>query len=208
MRPNLASFRARSVEFWCHLDLETTEFDRLTSAFPDDKNYRELPWLFADSYSLRKARHFASAVVTAPKGKTKAIHVHFEFSRQPVLPADLQAKPLSDLVGLASERALEGAFDCTVTLEYPEKGWRSLVSLPMRLLEYRDLPFDEFRGFRAVKVQEGKTAYSVIIDRAENKAILHLVQFSYSGPVDSKLGDTILKEGARISSLFIHREES
>jgi hypothetical protein len=189
------------------LRLEAGELQRLTSAFPDDKNYRELPWLFADSYSVRRARHFASLVVTSVKGKAAALHVHFEFSRRRLLPPNLELRPLSDFLSLIPEQESEGTFDCTVALQYPEKGWVSLVSLPIRLLEYSDLPFDEFRGFRAVKTEDGKTAYSIIIDSAETKAILHLVQFSYSGRVHSKLADVILKEGARISSLFIRPEE-
>jgi hypothetical protein len=78
----------------------------------------------------------------------------------------------------------------------------------MRLLEYSDLPFDEFRGFRALKIEEGKTAYSIIIDRPENKAISHVVQSSHSSRIHTHLADTILAQGARISSLFIRREDS
>lgn len=208
MRPNLARFHATSLDFCCDLELEPAEFKGLTSAFPDDKNYRELPWIFANSYSVGRARHFASAVVMPAKGKATTLHVHFEFSRRRLLPPNLEPRPLSDYLSLVSEQESESKFDCTVTLEYPEKGWRSLVLLPMRLLEYSDLPFDEFRGFRALKIEEGKTAYSIIIDRPENKAISHVVQSSHSSRIHTHLADTILAQGARISSLFIRREDS
>ena len=208
MRPNLARLHATSLAFWYTLRLEASQLQQLTSAFPDDKSYRALPWLFADSYSVRGARQFASLVVTSVKGKATALHVHFEFSRGRLLPPDIKVRPLSDFLSLMSEQESEATFDCTVTLEYPEKGWVSVVALPMRLLEYGDLPFDEFRGFRAVKIEAGKTAYSVIIDRPENKGISHVVRFSHSGRTGAKLAETILREGTRISLLFIRPEES
>ncbi|MDP2949269.1 MAG: hypothetical protein Q8P22_07000 [Chloroflexota bacterium] len=207
MRPNLARFHATSLDFCCDLELEPAEFEGLTSAFPDDKNYRELPWIFANSYTVGRARYFASAVVMPAKGKATALHVHFEFSRRRLSPPDPELRPLSDFLSLVSEQESERKFDCTVALEYPDKGWGSLVLLPMRLLEYSGLPFDEFRGFRAVKIEEGKTAYSIIIDRPENKAISHAVQFSHSSRIEASLADTILAQAVRISSLFIRPEE-
>ena len=207
MRPNLARFHVTSVDFCCDLQLEPAEFERLSSAFRDDKNYMGFPWFFGNSYTAGRASHLASAAVVSIKGKATALHVHFEFSRRRLLPPNVELRPLSDLLSLISEQESESKFDCTVALEYPDKGWGSLVSLPMRLLEYRDLPFDEFRGFRAVKIQEGKTAYSIIIDRPDNKAISHAVQFSNSGRIEASLADTILAQGVRISSLFIRRED-
>jgi hypothetical protein len=77
----------------------------------------------------------------------------------------------------------------------------------MRLFEYDDLPFDEFRGFRAVKVENGRAAYSIIVDRPESKDVSHVVLFSHSAAVSDQLGDLILGQGARISSLFVRRHE-
>jgi hypothetical protein len=118
-----------------------------------------------------------------------------------------KTRPVIELVRAISEWDVEAVFDCTVALLYPEKGWTSRISLPMRLLEYADLPFDEFRGFRAVKVENGRTAYSVIVDRPENKTLSHVVVFSHSASMTDRLGDDILAQAAHISSLFVRPDE-
>jgi hypothetical protein len=66
-----------------------------------------------------------------------------------------------------------------------------------------NLPFDELRGFRAVKRGNGDLLYSLIIDRPTNRDISHSITFSFSMRLDKNLPLTVLERARDISRLFV-----
>ena len=207
MRPDLARVHARALEFSCELTPRPQQLQQLQSAFARTEHYKDLPWLFLNRYRASRMLHVASAVVSSARQKDEALRLEFNFWARARVPLEFKTKPVADLVRALSQWELEATFDCSVALLYPEKGWTSRVSLPMRLFEHIELPFDELRGVRAVKVEDGKTAYSIIIDRPENKTLSHVVLFSHSAPVTDRLGEDILAQAVHISSLFVRPDE-
>lgn len=206
MRPDLAKVHARTLEFSCRVTPQPEQLEHLRTAFGRSDSYKDFPWFFFNRYRASHVLHTSAAVVNPSKREANSLALQFSFFARTRVTADFETKPkpVADLVRLLSEWDAEATFNCSVGLLYPKKGWTSRIALPMRLLEYDDLPFDEFRGFRAVKVEDGKTAYSVIIDRPENKALSHSVLFSQTAAINDVLADIILGQGAHISSLFIH----
>jgi hypothetical protein len=207
LRPDLATVHARALEFSCELALGPEELEQLRGAFRRTDGYEELPWLFLNRYRASGVAHLASAVVTSARQRDKSLRLEFNFWTRARVAAGVKAKAIADLVRALSQWEIEATFDCSVALLYPKKGWTSRVSLPVRLFEHLDLPFDELRGLRAVKIEDRKTAYSVIIDRPENKSLSHVVQFSHSAAINDHIGDDILARGAYISSLFVRADE-
>ena len=207
LRPDLAKVHARIVDFSCELTPAPEQLEELRATFADSGEYKDFPWLFLNRYTASHKLHTAWEIVTSPERRVNRLGVEFRVWTGRRIRAEFEAKPVADLVRALSEWEMEATFDCSVNLLYPEEGWISRISLPMRLFEYTDLPFDEFRGFRAVKTENGRTAYSIIVDRPENKALAHVVQFSHSAAIDDRLADVILTQGAYISSLFVRRDE-
>lgn len=207
LRPDLARVHARVLEFSCEVTPRPEQLQRLQSAFARSEHYGEFPWLFLNRYKASGLMHVATALVSRSNQRDSSLEIEFRFGTRARFTLPFKTKPVIELVSVLSEWKTEAIFDCTVNLLYPEKGWTSRISLPMRLFEYVDLPFDEFRGFRAVKVEDGRTAYSVIVDRPENKTLSHVVLFSHSAPINDRLGDDILVQGANISSLFVRADE-
>lgn len=207
MRPDLPKVHATAVEFSCQLTPAPEQLEHLRAAFADSGEYKDFPWLFLNRYRASHRLHTALAIVTGPERGGNRVGVEFRFWTGIRIRGEFEAKPVADLVRALSEWELEATFDCSVRLLYPEKGWISCISLPMRLFQYTELPFDEFRGFRAAKVEDGRTVYSIIIDRPENKGLSHVVLFSHSAAISDRLGDVILGQGAHISSLFVRPDE-
>ena len=207
MRPDLATVHARALEFSCDVALRPEELEQVRAAFRRTDAYKEFPWLFLNRYRASGVTHLTSAIVSSSRQRDKSLRLEFNFWTRARVAAGVKAKSVADLVRALSQWELEATFDCSVALLYPEKGWTSRVSLPVRLFEHLELPFDEYRGVRAVKVEDGRTAYSIIIDRPENKDLSHVVLFSHSATIDDQLGDVILGQGAQISSLFVFPDE-
>lgn len=207
LRPDLAKVHARTVEFSCELAPAPEQLERLRATFADGSEYKDFPWFFLNRYRASHKLHTTWAIVTGPDRAGNRLRLDFRFWVGVRIRGEFEAKPVADLVRALSEWEMETTFDCSVSLLYPEEEWVSRISLPMRLFQYTELPFDEFRGLRAAKVEDGRTVYSIIIDRPENKALSHVVVFSHSAAISDRLGDVILAQGAHISSLFVRRHE-
>ena len=79
----------------------------------------------------------------------------------------------------------------------------------MHLLDLPSMPFDEIRGFRAVKFAGGKkTRYSIIVDRPENKDFHQSITFTLTARLTPSLIDSVLAEGISISQQFVRRRDA
>jgi hypothetical protein len=207
LRPDLATVHARALEFSCDVALRPEELEQVRAAFRRTDGYEELPWVFLNRYRASGVAHLASAIVSSSRQRAKSLRLEFNFWTRAPVAVGLKAKPVADLVRALSHWEVEATFDCSVALLYPEKGWTSRVSLPVRLFEHLELPFDELRGVRAVKIEDGRTSYSIIIDRPENKDLSHVVLFSHSATINDQLADVMLEQGGHISSLFVRLDQ-
>ena len=160
---------------------------------------------FVSDYSKRRKKHQAYAVLGAEhaervRGFPRAILVLYDLAPVAFGP---DTRPVVELLSALTELDLEAEVECTAGFEYSGADWASVVALPWQPLQMPGLPFDEFRGFRAVKKRNGDVLYHVIVDRPTNEEVSHAVSFSYPAKLDMNLPVTLLQRAVDISKLFV-----
>jgi len=202
MQPDLASQNVSLFEFSGQLQLGR---NRIRDVMRQGKAGPARVLIFQSSYKAAAKDHFASAVAYPTPRKPDSLLVDITYSLAPALHfKHEEARPVTELLELLAKERTETTFRCTLVLRYPSRAWNSPVKLPLHLIDLPSLPFDEIRGFRAVKFANGrKTRYSIIVDRPENRDFHHSVNFSFTARFDSSIIDVLLKEGVSVSRQFI-----
>lgn len=202
--PDLAVVHADSLRFWCNLPVTRDQIDQLRDALGRRDPYRDLPFVFGRR--CRKGGSFENEVAWFVEEDSK-VTLTVEYTVEDSGPVPRGIKSFYWLLLQLTGFGLKPSINCLVNFEYPNKEWRSVIPLPLRLIESEALPFDELRGVRAVKLRDGEVAYSLILDQAKNGNHTHLASFAYESTVNISLPERILEEGVKISLLFIKPTE-
>jgi hypothetical protein len=157
---------------------------------------------FVSNYVRGRKKHQAYAHFIPSRGKGFPRRLHVLYDLEPV-EFEGETRTIPDL--FAALTALDAHSDavCSADFEYRDTQWSSLLKLPWRPLEMERLPFDEFRGFRAVKLRNGDVLYSIVVDRPTSEEIAHSLRFSYPARLDGHLPATLLERAVEISRLFV-----
>jgi hypothetical protein len=206
LQPNLASLNVTELEVTGRLPLGR---DRVREIMAHEKQDASDILIFANSYDVDGNEHFASAVAFPVSRKPDVLEVSVTFSvSPPLLFRHEKAKPVSHFFDLLAKQPVETTLRCALSLSYPSRRWASSVRLPMSLFDVPAMPFDEIRGFRAVKFANAtKTRYSIIVDRPENRDYYQSINFSFTASLTSPLIDTLLRDGVSISLQFVRPRE-
>lgn len=157
---------------------------------------------FVSNYSREGRKHQAWAYLSSRRGKGPPRAIRLSYDLQPVEFGE-QTRSIAELLQGLTELDVRAEADCFAAFEYSDDDWSSIVSLPWQPLRMEALPFDEFRGFRAIKTLEGEVLYNIIVDRATNREISHSLTFSYPARLDGRLPLSVLERAAEISRLFV-----
>jgi hypothetical protein len=193
--PDLAGVRATSLSLTIELsDAALRQLLRRLGLERDDVAQT----LFVTDYSKQRKKHEAYAYLKIHD--PRAIYVLYD-----LVPVDVgpNAKPVVELFSALTKLNLQVEVECVANFEYSETAWASLVTLPWQPVQMPGLPFDEFRGFRAVKKRNGDVLYHVIVDCPANKEISHSISFSYPAKLDMNLPINLLNRAVEVSRLFV-----
>ena len=96
---------------------------------------------------------------------------------------------------------------CRAIFEYPPTGYDLKFRLPSPL----DRPmegFSEIRGIRLARTVEGKTLYSVIVDRPDNESIFCTLFFTMQKTKHQALAEDAFRNAAEIVKLVVTAAEA
>lgn len=156
---------------------------------------------YVENYSRGRVPHQAYGWFVAGRGRKAAHTLHLVYDLAPApFPG---ARGVRDLFQALGELDLRSEVRCEARFRYPDDAWSSIVALPWKLLQEGVLPFDEFRGFRAVKLQGDELLYTIIVDRPTNSAIAHFLSFSNVARLDSETPGALLEQATRISRRLV-----
>jgi hypothetical protein len=173
--------------------------------------YDKFPMQFGANFGSKETRYHAHASLRpSRKGKDYELLYHCI----PVAVKGIKKlKPVEALLESLAPLKLVATFGCEVSFVYPSSAWKSIITLPLRLLEMPTAPFTEISGIRAVKLGvDNRLSYSVILDigdRREGDSISYsqLVMFEYESLVEKGFADKILAEAVKISLSFLYAKE-
>ena len=206
MEPDLACVNAVDLEFTAQVLLGRAQIKEI---FKQEKIGRTAPLFYANSYTIGGNSHSASAFAYRRYRKPDELVIRVTYSTESSLRFDHpEAKPVAHLMGLLEGESLTDDLRCFATFQYSGREWESALVLPLKLLNVPSMPFDEIRGFRAVKfTDDGRVKYSVVLDRPQSKDYTQLVSFSLASTLTTSLVDLLLSEATEISSRLIRRIE-
>jgi hypothetical protein len=96
---------------------------------------------------------------------------------------------------------------CRASFEYPPTGYDLKYALPSPL----DRPiegFSEIRGIRLTRAVEGKTLYSVVVDRPSNEGIFCTLSFTMQKTKHQTLAEDAFRNAAEIMKLVVTAAEA
>ncbi len=206
MEPDLVSANISYFEFSGRLRLGR---DRIRQIMEQEKVGKERVLILANPYMSDGKDQFASAIVYPVPRKPDILRLEVTFSRgSPLEFEHEEAKPVRYLFDLIAKDRIETTLRCSVFFHYPSASWDSSIMLPFTPFDIPLMPFDEIRGFRAVKLADDrKTKYSIVVDRPESKDYHHAVTFSFVASFDHEVVTSLLKEGISISRQFVRPRE-
>lgn len=199
MAPDLASVDAVSLSVMVGVP-QAAVTSLLQSLDSDPARAAEIDYV--GNYSRARKRHQAYAHFLPRRGRAVGRHIHLLYDLEPV-KFEEETRNIADLFDAVTRLDVETEARCEAEFRYPDDHWSSAVKLPWRPLEMEVLPFDEFRGFRAVKLRNGDVLYSIIVDRAANSDIAQSLTFSYPARLDGHLPLAVLRRAVEISRLFV-----
>lgn len=206
LEPDLVSPNISYIEFSGRLRLGR---DRIRRIMHEEKTGKERVLILANPYRSEGKDHFASAIAHPVLRKPDILRLQVTFSRRSALEFEHEeAKPVRYLFDLIAKDRIETTLRCSLFFHYPSASWDSSIILPLMPFDIPSMPFDEIRGFRAVKLADDrKTKYSIVVDRPESKDYHHAVTFSFVASFDHEVVASLLKEGISISRQFVRPHE-
>jgi len=95
-------------------------------------------------------------------------------------------------------------FDCGARFVQNREAYTSLIPLPLRSDEWKDLPFDDIVGFRFRKRDGDRTVYNVIVELISNEYHESL-SYNWESHLSLELPSAVLNAGKDIVGRFVFR---
>lgn len=167
---------------------------------------------FVETYRRSHMFHGAVALAWVPalSQEDRRFHCAFTFgvvgeipegrAGQPVFPG--QGPTVSKFLEVLSQASATYEFECTAQFEYPLADFKPILSLPLRVSSWVELPFDEIDGVRFVKRQGENELYSVIVQVAD-EALVVSVSYEHQEAYSMELPKNILAKAVGLSRRFV-----
>lgn len=213
MQLNLSKKNAVSLKLEVDLQLDESIVNNLGGCF--SKKYHELMskqkvkntfYFFGDNYKAGNKKHYSRGLVWKYSAAGNKYHIEIEYSvGQSVweIEPPKELPSLSELLKCLAQYNKEISTSVTSNHIFPgEKYQSAIVNLPLKL--ERDEPFNEIRGLRLSKTQDGNLMYSVIIDRPGNEDFYCGTTFQYTGKFSLELPENVIQYATQIAQRAIN----
>lgn len=164
---------------------------------------RRLRWL-SHNYKVGDATHMVTLRVVAIQPAEPDCKFSLAYLRAAADSQDsgVPLEHIEQLVALLATANPPLTFDCNARFERSRSEYTSLMPLPLKSEDWKDMPFDEVTGYRLRKREGDRTAYDVIIEVSESK--LHQwLAYKWEAALAPELPATILKAGSDIASKLV-----
>ena len=193
MNLDLSKYYCDEFSFFTEIEISETLFNELKSIYPKADQSQEYI-VFSTTYKI-KPIDYAIDLSIIQTGKNK-YDFYLEYKTE-APDFSKETKSISNLlIFLSKSIDKELIFVSSGTFSYPNKKFVNVFELPFKL--ERPGVFDEIKGIRGYKYEDGKRLYDIIIDLLEKNLYVSL-NFSYTNPFSKELPKLILKEAQKVS---------
>lgn len=205
MKPNLKSYNATSLEFYTTLVLTDELISEIQNISPPDEDGDSL---FVDSYKSHRAFVWVIEVDKGLDKGTRRFRVEFNYELGRGRRLRKSTPRIEQLIDILSSIKEKVDLDCRVALEFGKRlKPKPLITLPMKYMDFPDMPFDRIQGLHLVKLDDKETKYEVILEAPVEGIIMENVFFKYTSEVNKSLAGKILGEATTISHRFVVLKE-
>lgn len=202
MRLNLKPPFIQNIRFSTRLTLPKEIIDEVHGASAPDEDGDSL---FYDVYNIDRAKHFAWSWVILEEEDKPEYSISFSIcicSKTPRIEATTPS--IDKLFEIISSLKDEQDFSCQITFVFSKRSKaRSIIKLPLELIDLKDQPFDRIQGVHLVKCDGDSNLWDVAIDRESDGSLFERVMFNYSAPFSKSVAEEIMKKALQISNSLV-----
>ena len=200
MQPNLKSYCATLLEFSTTLFLTDDLISKIRNTSRPDKDGDSA---FVNSY--KKHRAFVWFKEVDKNIQKFEVEFTYETLSGGKLPKKIpRIEQLTEILSSIKEQL---HFNCRVFFSFGKNlRVKPIISLPMKYIEFPNMPYDRIQGLHLVKLDGKEIKYEVILEVPAPGVLFQNVIFKYPSIIDKSLADKILLEAASISERFILKE--
>ncbi len=202
MRLNLKPSFIQTIHFSTGLTLPKKIIDEVHRASAPDEDGDSL---FYDIYNINRAKHFVWSWVIPEEEDKHEYSIKSNICICPKTP-ELEATipSIDKLVEIISPLKDEQDFSCQITFEFSKRSKaRSIIKLPLELIDLQGQPFDRIQGVHLVKYDGDSKLWDVAIDRESDGSLFERVMFNYSAPFSKSIAEEIMKKAIQISNSLV-----
>ena len=161
---------------------------------------------FWESYRINNASHRGCAWISQePISKDLyKVSISYDVAKGGRLKKNVPR--IEQLIDILSSTK-ESAWACRISFKFSRrKKVRSIIPLPMKIIDLPDSPFDYISGVHAVKKKGETHAYDVVLDNDRSGRLIVNVVFPYEDKLQRDLVEKVIKRGIDISEKMVLRK--
>jgi len=180
--------------------------DALTSLSQISKQEKAGFYVFHGEQQETKTKFVAFAFLTPPKKSGDNYKLEIRCEPGKLSKSQKGTTNVEPLIKFLSALNQQVALECRLHFKFKNKKVKTIISLPLKLTEVEDSPFQEIQGLHLVKRNKDSIAYEVIMDLVTESILLETVFFNKVGIFNQSLIDDALALGEVYSKAVVIRE--